>query len=84
MLFRSVAAVILLGWCGAHQPVGIYVILSRICALYYFAFFLVILPLLGKFERTLPLPESISAAVLRSRGGGPLPQTVPAQSMEKA
>ncbi len=79
-----VAAVIVLGWCGAHQPVGIYVILSRICAIYYFAFFLVILPLLGKFERTRPLPESISAAVLRNRGGGPLPQPAPAQSMEKA
>jgi ubiquinol-cytochrome c reductase cytochrome b/c1 subunit len=79
-----VLSVVVLGVCGAHQPLGIWVILSRVCALYYFGFFLVILPLLGKFERPLPLPESISAAVLRNRGGGALPGAAPAQSMEKA
>jgi ubiquinol-cytochrome c reductase cytochrome b/c1 subunit len=44
----------------------------------------VILPILGKLERPLPLPESISQPVLGARGGGPLPGSVPAQSMEKA
>ena len=61
------AAVILLGVCGAHKPEGIWVVLSRVCTLYYFLHFLVILPVLGKLERPLPLPESISRPVI---GGG--------------
>jgi len=44
---------------------------------------LVILPVLGKLERPLPLPESISRAVL-GRGGGPLPRGAAAKPMEKA
>jgi ubiquinol-cytochrome c reductase cytochrome b subunit len=42
----------------------------------------VLLPLLGKFERPLPLPESISRPVLR--GGGPLPASAAAKPMEKS
>jgi ubiquinol-cytochrome c reductase cytochrome b/c1 subunit len=49
--------------CGANKPEGIWVILSRIATLYYYAFFLVITPVLGKLERPLPLPESITQAV---------------------
>jgi quinol-cytochrome oxidoreductase complex cytochrome b subunit len=41
-----------------------FVWLSRIAALYYFAYFLVITPLLGLTETPLPVPESISAPVL--------------------
>ncbi len=79
-----VVAVIVLGICGAHKPEGIWVILSRVCTLYYFLHFLVILPILGKLERPLPLPESISQPVLVGRGGGPLPGSAPAKPMEKA
>jgi ubiquinol-cytochrome c reductase cytochrome b subunit len=79
-----VASVVGLGICGAHKPEGIWVILSRVCALYYFLHFLVILPLLGKLETPLPLPESISRAVLHRGGGGPLPGAAPAKPMEKA
>ena len=35
---------------------------------YYFAHFLIILPLIGKFERPAKLPESIHQSVLK--GGG--------------
>jgi len=31
---------------------------------YYFAYFIVILPLLGRFEKPRPLPTSISESVL--------------------
>jgi ubiquinol-cytochrome c reductase cytochrome b/c1 subunit len=54
-----------LGICGAHRPEGIYVIIGRICTVYYYFHFLVLLPLLGKLERPRPLPASISAAVLK-------------------
>ncbi|WP_374472135.1 cytochrome bc complex cytochrome b subunit [Phenylobacterium sp.] len=41
-----------------------YVWLSRIATLYYFAYFVVILPILGLTETPLPVPDSISAPVL--------------------
>jgi ubiquinol-cytochrome c reductase cytochrome b subunit len=41
-----------------------FVWLSRVSALYYFAYFLVITPLLGLRETPLPVPESISTPVL--------------------
>jgi quinol-cytochrome oxidoreductase complex cytochrome b subunit len=44
--------------------VNSFVWLSRIAALYYFAYFLVITPILGLTETPLPVPESISAPVL--------------------
>jgi ubiquinol-cytochrome c reductase cytochrome b subunit len=41
-----------------------FVWLSRIGTAYYFAYFFVVMPLLGLFGRTLPSPESISTPVL--------------------
>ena len=63
LIFVWVASFVVLGICGAHKPEGVYVVLSRLATLYYFAHFLVILPVLGKLERPLPLPESITQAV---------------------
>ncbi|WP_293940012.1 cytochrome b/b6 [Sphingomonas sp.] len=59
-----VADVILLGWCGGAPATPLYVMLGQVAAAYYFLHFLVILPLVSKFERPLPLPSSISASVL--------------------
>jgi len=59
-----VATVILLGYLGAKPPEGIYLVLSRIGTAYYFIHFLVLLPLLGRYEKTDPLPVSISDPVL--------------------
>ena len=84
LIWVWVLAFVVLGVCGAHKPEGIWVILSRVATLYYFAHFLVILPVLGKLERPLPLPESISQPVLGRRGGGPVPGAVAAKPMEKA
>jgi ubiquinol-cytochrome c reductase cytochrome b/c1 subunit len=64
-LFIFFAAVIGLGYLGSQEPTGGYVIAARILTIYYFAFFFVILPLLGLFEKTKPLPNSISDSVLR-------------------
>jgi ubiquinol-cytochrome c reductase cytochrome b/c1 subunit len=54
-----------LGWLGSKPPEGNYVLFARIFTIYYFAFFFVILPVLGKVEKTKLLPKSISQAVLR-------------------
>jgi ubiquinol-cytochrome c reductase cytochrome b/c1 subunit len=59
-----------LGYVGAHRPEGWYVIMGRIATIYYYAHFYVLFPLIGLFERPLPLPTSITAAVLARRGGG--------------
>ncbi|GIX08541.1 MULTISPECIES: cytochrome b/b6 [unclassified Elioraea] len=76
-----VLSCLLLGYCGAMPPEGIWVVLSRVGTAYYFLYFLVILPVLGKLERPLPLPVSISERVL---GGGPVPAAAAAKPMEKA
>ena len=43
--------------------------LARILTLYYYAFFLVILPVLGLVEKPLPRPQSIEASVLKPASG---------------
>jgi quinol-cytochrome oxidoreductase complex cytochrome b subunit len=63
------AAVIGLGYLGSQEPSGGYVIAARILTVYYFGFFLVVLPLLGLLETTKPLPNSISEAVLPASPG---------------
>jgi ubiquinol-cytochrome c reductase cytochrome b subunit len=83
LIFVWALAFVVLGYCGMNKPEGIFVILSRICTLYYFFHFLVLLPILGKLERPLPLPESISRPVIGG-GGGPMPSGAVAKPMEKA
>lgn len=55
---------IALGYLGAMPAEGIYVTLAQICTAYYFAHFLIILPLLGKIETPTPQPASIADSVL--------------------
>jgi ubiquinol-cytochrome c reductase cytochrome b/c1 subunit len=63
-----VASGIGLGYLGAMPAEGGYVTASRILTAYYFGFFLIILPLLGLFETTKPLPASIADSVLMKGG----------------
>ena len=56
--------VLVLGWCGGAPATPFYVGVSQIAAAYYFAHFLIVLPLIAKFERPLPLPNSITESVL--------------------
>jgi ubiquinol-cytochrome c reductase cytochrome b subunit len=66
-MFVLVIDVILLGWCGANPPEGFFVPLSRVATFYYFFHFIVLLPILGKIERPLPLPPSIADSVLKKK-----------------
>jgi ubiquinol-cytochrome c reductase cytochrome b/c1 subunit len=59
---------ILLGYLGSQPPEGIYVIAGRILTVMYFAYFLVLLPLLSRIETPRPVPNSISDAVLAKSG----------------
>jgi ubiquinol-cytochrome c reductase cytochrome b/c1 subunit len=59
-----VVVCVILGWLGAKPAEGGYVIAARIATAYYFAHFLVIMPLIGFFEKPKPLPRSIVDSVL--------------------
>ncbi|SDB53426.1 cytochrome b [Belnapia rosea] len=91
MRFRPLARPFFAVWClcflvllyvGGKPPEEPFVTIARVATAYYFLYFLVILPLLGRLERPLPLPESIARPVLR--GGGPLPAGAMSKPMEKA
>src|SRR5437870_3351202 len=56
-----------LGWLGSKPAEGGYVIWARILTIYYFAHFLIILPILGLVETPKPLPTSISEDVLKRK-----------------
>jgi ubiquinol-cytochrome c reductase cytochrome b subunit len=63
-----VAACLGLGYLGAQPAEGIYVVLARVLTVYYFGFFIIILPLLGLIETPKPRPASIDASVLGKTG----------------
>ena len=63
-----VADVLILGYVGAMPAEGLYLLIARVATAYYFLHFLVVLPILGYKERTLPVPLSITEPVL---GGSP-------------
>jgi len=46
-------------WSGARPIEGIYPYIALVATTYWFAYFLVILPLLGIFEKPLPTPATI-------------------------
>ena len=55
---------VMLGYCGSKPPEGIYPLLSLIGTAYYFGYFVLILPLIGRLEKPRPVPASITEAVL--------------------
>ena len=56
--------VLILGYMGAMPAEGTYLLIARVATTYYFVHFLIILPILGKKEKTLPVPLSIAEPVL--------------------
>lgn len=53
-----------LGYVGSQPPEGWLPTIGLLATLWYFAHFLIVLPILGKLERPLPVPESLSKPVL--------------------
>ena len=85
LMVLLVLAFLVLLVAGLNRPQGLWLALSRLATLYCFAHFLVLMPLLGSVERTLPLPESIGRPVLPQRptvGGGYGPARAAATAME--
>jgi ubiquinol-cytochrome c reductase cytochrome b subunit len=93
-----IVVALLLGWCGSKEPadvvfkwgtapngdaIGLSVTtFSQVLTAYYYAYFLVVLPLLGLTEKTLTPPETISTPVL-SHGSAALPAGAPAQAEKR-
>ncbi len=73
---------VVLGWVGANPPAGSFILIGRLATAYYFAHFIIIVPLIARFERPRALPESIHQAVLKKGGGGD-PAPAPAAKMEQ-
>jgi ubiquinol-cytochrome c reductase cytochrome b/c1 subunit len=69
-----VVTCIALGYLGSQPPEGWYLIFGRIFTAYYFAFFLLVMPMVGLIERPRRLPGSITEPVL-----GPEVVKTPAQ-----
>ena len=81
-----VVVAVVLGVCGGKPAEEPWVRLSQVLTAYYFAHFLIILPIVSKLEKTKPLPGSISEAVLAKYGsksggggGGSAPVAQPAE-----
>ena len=68
-----VVDVLVLGYVGAMPAEGLYLLIARVATAYYFAHFLLILPILGLKEKTIPLPLSITEPIL---GGAPMASAV--------
>ncbi len=62
--FGLIPCVLVLGYCGGAAAEEPYVIISQIASIYYFAHFLIILPIISSIERPEPMPFSITEAVL--------------------
>ena len=61
--YGLIPSIAILGVCGAMPAEEPYVMLSQLAAFYYFAHFLIILPIVSRIEKPLPLPNSITEAV---------------------
>lgn len=66
-----------LGWAGAQPAEGTPLLVAQVATFYYFAHFILVMPLVGWFEKPKPLPHSISESVL---GAG---KTVTAQAAQE-
>jgi quinol-cytochrome oxidoreductase complex cytochrome b subunit len=79
--FAFILVTLALGWCGSLEPADVVLKLgslpngdptgitvttfSQFLAVYYYAYFLVVLPLLGITEKALKVPDNISMPVLK-------------------
>ncbi len=64
--FGLIPSMAVLFYCGGAPAEEPYVMLSQLASLYYFAHFLIIVPIVSSIERPDPLPFSITEAVLGS------------------
>jgi ubiquinol-cytochrome c reductase cytochrome b subunit len=79
-----VADVLILGYCGGAPAEEPFVIISQAATIYYFAHFLIILPLVSVLERPLALPNSIAESVLHGEKAEAAPYGTPVREDARA
>ena len=57
-------------WCGSQPAEGIMLTISLLATLYWFAHFLLVLPIVGLIEKPKPRPETVEAAFAAKHGHG--------------
>ncbi|WP_372730556.1 cytochrome bc complex cytochrome b subunit [Novosphingobium sp.] len=62
--FGLIPTMAVLFYCGGAPAAEPYVMISQVASIYYFAHFLIILPLVSSIEKPEPLPFSITEGVL--------------------
>jgi ubiquinol-cytochrome c reductase cytochrome b subunit len=79
--YGLIPCVVVLGYCGGAPAEEPFVMISQLAAAYYFAHFLIILPIISRIEKTLPLPNSITESVLAKLAStsGAMPALQPAE-----
>jgi ubiquinol-cytochrome c reductase cytochrome b subunit len=75
-----VVDVLSLGYLGAIPPEGAAVTAARVFTLYYFAHFLLVMPIVGLIETPKPMPSAISETFThKAEGSGQDVHAVPAE-----
>jgi ubiquinol-cytochrome c reductase cytochrome b subunit len=75
-----VVDVLALGYLGAIPPEGAAVTAARVFTLYYFAHFLLVMPIVGLIETPKPMPSAISETFThKAEGSGQDVHAVPAE-----
>ena len=79
-IWAFVVTCLALGYLGAMPAEEPYITWARIFTFCYFAFFLLVMPIVGIIETPNKLPRSITESVLgkSSTGGGKMPAGAPA------
>ncbi len=74
LFWLFVIDVLILGVCGGKPAGEPWLRISQLASAYYFVHFLILVPLVSRIEKPLPLPNSISEAVLKkhSNTGAPV------------
>jgi ubiquinol-cytochrome c reductase cytochrome b subunit len=73
--FGLIPCVAVLGYCGGAPAEEPFVMISQIATAYYFLHFLLILPIVSSVERPVPMPFSITPAVLGGDERSTMPET---------
>ena len=60
LLFTFAIAFVILGYMGMQSPTPVGTLISRICSLIYFGFFIGLF-FVSKHEKTKPLPERVTS-----------------------
>ena len=66
--FFFIIDVVFLGWLGGKPAEGDYISMAQVATFFYFFYFLILVPVISIYEKTKPLPASISEDFTKHKG----------------